>query len=432
MIRRCCCGNTPCEISDCTSVRSHCCSVGLQPFEIAVTASMRPTTCSEYTATYHQCTAENCSSWGTVDCGGCSPCDPTGSAPGANGRTCPCKDSDCAKPAGRQIPILNCNKVEAGTLDECRYSHLDYWYMTFDPGGNAACDLPTTPPCPWLGSVSCAYSLVHVPAGSSRVQCRTISGSGGLLVDRLYACDGEGNTALPVPLCKNPLRYGWPIDCDFAPPLPEGCACICDCDGGTLGTFELFFQSLNTCEVSSAYATLTFAAPCGNTPGTILCGHGCDTCAASYLGLFIQMTSRKKAVGVYGDPNFVEAEPPYDALCESLGITNSVPPGSECDAGSQFDPNLCADKCCECSRQWYVVLRKYRTAADGNLCTMAKGKYEIVGTSLCGSGGPHYPCNTAGIGGVPPCIDGLPACADPGAWASYFDKLGLNLEVEIL
>lgn len=428
MIRRCCCGQTPCEISNCTTVQADCCTTGLRPFSIAVTASMRPTTCSNYTTEIHQCTAPNCTGWGTVDCGGCSPCDPTGSAPGANGRTCPCKDNDCAKPAGRQLPITQCDKGVAGTQDECRYGHLDYWYMTFDPGGNGPCESPATAPCPWLGSVSCAYSLVHVPAGYSRVQCASVEGSGGLDVDRVYSCTGTGNTALPVPNCETPTIYGWPIDCVVPPPTE--CACVCECTIGTFGTFELKYEANQGCAYTSAFATLTFAVPCGNTPGVILCGHGCDDCATSYIGLYIQMTSVTKAVGVYGDLNFIEATEPYDTYCESIGISNPGVPTSDCDADSEFDPSLCADKCCECTRGWYVVMRKRRTAADGNLCTMAKGKYEIVGTSVCGDGVPYYACGP-GEEGDTPCIDGLTACADPGAWANYFEKLGLKLEVEI-
>ena len=390
---------------------------------------MSATTCSSYTTDIHQCVAPNCTGWGSVPCGGCSPCDPTGTAAGANGRTCPCKDNTCIKPAGRQIPINSCSKGIAGTKDECRYGHNDYWYMTFDPVGGGPCDVSTTPPCPWLGSVTCAYSLVHVPAGYGTTQCEDVSGSAGINVARLYSCEGIESTSLPIQNCSTPVMYGWPIDC--VTPVNPGCECVCECSVGTLGSFELNYTAVGGCAYTQAFATITFAVPCGNTPGIILCGYGCDDCASSYLGLYIQMTSVKKAVGLYGSPNFIEATPPYEPLCESLGISNPPTATNDCDAGSEFDPNLCADKCCECVRGWYVVLRKRRTAADGNLCTMAKGKYEIVGTARCGDGGPYYACNGTGLEGETPCIDGLSACADPGAWANYFSKLGLKLEVEI-
>lgn len=429
MIRRCCCGPTPCENSDCTSVQADCCSTGLRPFKLLINAEMRPTTCSTYSNTVHQCTAPNCTSWGEVDCGGCSPCDPTGSAPGANGRKCPCKDRQCSKPAGRQIPIQSCAKGIPGTLDECRYGHLDYWYMTFDPMGNGPCDVPETPLCPWLGSVTCAYDLVHVPAGYGVSQCGELTASGDLQVDTIYSCTGPGSNPMPVPNCNTPVLYGWPVDCPFVP--PEDCQCVCDCTIGTLGAVTLAETVLEGCASTSATAFLTFAAPCGNSPGNILCGYGCDDCASSYIGLVINFTSVTKAVGVYGDQNYIEAEPPYDVVCESLGISNPPSPTPDCDAGGDFLPALCNDKCCECVRGWYVVMRRRRAASDGNLCTMAKGRYEIVGTALCGGGIAHYPCNQTGLEGETPCIDGLDACADPGAWEDYFAKLGLKLIVEI-
>ena len=431
MIGRCCCGQSPCEISDCTSVNADCCSVGLQPFTLSVYAEMRATTCSTYAVGFHQCDAPNCSSWGTVPCGGCSPCDPDGTAPGANGRTCPCKDSTCQKPAGRQIPVQTCEKGKAGILDECRYAHNDFWYVTFDPLGNPPCDVPVDPPCPWLGSVSCGFHLVHVPAGYGVVQCREVTGSEKMTVDTMSPCDSSGSIALPTPMCDTPTIYGWPIDCEFAPPLPEGCQCVCECNVGVFPAMELRDEVNEGCNSTYAFARLMFAVPCGNTTGTILCGHGCDTCAASYIGVYVQMSSVFKAVGVVGDPFLGEASPPYDDLCEGLGISNNVPPGSECDAGSEFNSSLCNDKCCECVRGWYVVMRKYREASDGNLCTMAKGRYEIVGTTLCGDGVPHWACGTFGSGGEVPCIDGLSACSSPAAWDDYFSKLGLKLEVEI-
>lgn len=352
------------------------------------------------------------------------PCDPNGTLPGANGRTCPCKTSSCAKPAGRQIPIANCVQTAADTVDECRYGHLDFWYMTFDPGGNAPCQTQTTPPCPWVGTANCAFRLEHVPAGFSKVPCDGVTASGVIPVDRIFPCNSTSSATLPVPSCDTPTIYGWPIDC--AVPVPSECACVCSCNVGTLGTYDLVNEIGEGCQSKGVIVTVAFAVPCGNIPGVILCGYGCDDCASSYLGLQITMSTAKNVKGVYGDQNFIYPDPP-DPYCSSL-VSDPPVPSPNCDAYSQIDSALCLDKCCECLRTWYVVMRKRRTPADGNTCRMAKGKYEIVGSAPCGGGPPYYPCGT----GTFPCIESMPSCGDPAAWAAYFANLGLKLEVEIV
>lgn len=420
MISRCCCDSVPCQGENCDQVHADCCTTGLRPFILNVSASMNATTCSRLETDIHQCTAPNCTSWGSIWCNGCQPC----LGPGTG---CPCPDQECQKPAGRQLPITTCTKGTAGAIEKCRYGHLDFWYELFDPGGNGPCDVPTGNPNCYPGA-TCRWGIVHVPAGYNEVQCVSVSATAALDIDRIYNCDSIGNMALPVPNCDGPRIYGWPLDC-IVPP-PEGCECVCSCEIGSFGTYEIANEVIEGCNTKAASVTVTFAVPCADQAGVTLCGYGCDDCPSSYIGLFVQMTTSRSVEGVYGDPEFFEQTEDLDLVCQSIGIQNP-PEEGPCDAGSQFVSALCADKCCECSRQWYVVLRRRRTQADGNLCEMSKGKYEIVGTSPCGSGRPYYACNSEGEFGETPCINAVASCSNPAAWEDYFAKLGLNIEVEI-
>lgn len=415
MKSRCCCGpSSPCETEDCELVRDNCCDVGLQPFRLQFEATMNKTTCSEYNVTMRRCEMPNCLNWLSFPCMGCN-----WPVPG-----CPPFTSICQTPAGREYPFKECTKGIAGSISQCLYGHPDYWYTLLELGGGP-CDVPTEPDgC----EGTCNEGIGTIPAGYTAVQCRGVTVATELEVNELYSCTSVDRIELPATQCEG--IYGWPIDCEF---LGNPCDCDpCTCRIGTLGTFNLMEENSEGCASRSASVLITFAVPCADTAGSVLCGFGCDDCPSSYIGLQIGMMTRT-STDTYGSESGF-AELPLETWCEANGYTNPTTPVEApdyCDANSYF-AGMCDEQCCECENSWYVVLRKRRTAADGNTCTMAKGTYEIVATSqACGNSYSVHPCGDA-TEFPTPCVDGVSACADPAAWSDYFEKMGLQLKVSVL
>lgn len=412
MKSRCCCGPaSPCETEDCELVRDDCCEVGLRPFTLQFDATMNKTTCSEYQVTTRRCDMPNCLNWLSFPCMGCN-----WPVPG-----CPPFTSTCTTPAGREYPFKDCSKGKAGSVAQCLYGHPDYWFGVYE---DAPCGLPEPDGC----NGTCNWGIQTIPAGFTAVQCRGVEVSTEIEVNELFSCTSVDRIELPVPQCAG--FYGWPIDCEL---LGNPCNCDpCTCRIGTLGAFNLMEENSEGCASRSASLLITFAVPCADTAGSVLCGFGCDDCPSSYIGLQIGMMTRTSTYNYGNLDNFGQL--PLEDWCASQGYTNPSTPVEApdyCDAGSFFTGD-CGEKCCECEASWYVVLRKRRTAADGNTCQMAKGTYEIIATSAaCGSAYPVHACGDA-IEFPTPCVDGVSECADPAAWSDYFEKMGLKLKVSVM
>jgi hypothetical protein len=434
-IRRCCCND--CGSADCSAVREDCAAVGLRPFTVWVGISMRKASCDDYIAHELFCDNENCADWGEVPCGGCTPCDPTGSLPGANGRTCPCMGGMCQKPPGRHWPWVECVGAEPLVrTDGCRYGHPDYWYLTFREPTNDPCDVPTEPPCPWLGSVSCAFDLVRVPAGYSEVPCGTLSGEiQNQTIGSLAKCNAPGSWTLPWPTEAG--HYGWPHDCDFSPPpcgvTPDN-GCMCQCVG-VFPTWLLSEEENLDCDPSGTlksvlYARINWAVPCASGSdfgGILACGDQCpcDTDQYSYVSVTFFGSSIRHQTNVVGDGELAYIDPndpeAIAALCQSLvGDTSTVPPGSSCDAGNQFTGLLCDTKCCTCQFQETVIFRKARNPAMSGYatCKMALGRYDIVGYGPCGDLN-WTSCNSK------TCAH-LLKCAPNTEWEQELQRIGLT------
>lgn len=396
--RPCCCGGD-CGTANCSSVLSDCASTGLRPFLATVGISLRKATCDKTEAVELYCENANCGSWGSYPCGGCVPCDPTGSMPGANGRTCPCKDSTCYLPVGRHVPFLECSHGDPSQLtDGCRYGHPDYWYLTFTAPGNEPCDVPTGSECDWLGSVSCAFDLERVPAGFTFVECAGISGSAqNIAVTTMANCGSPGTVGLPYP--SNYRHYGWPFDCSIAEPpcgLPPDNQCMCVCNK-IFPTWQIHSSINNGCQLENVlYARIEWAVPCaaGADKGGILsCGDQCpcDTEQYSYVAVRYFGQSHRWAPGTLGNPaySYVDPNDPTsvaNACTPLVGDPASTAPGSDCSYyGNQGGILDCYDQCCTCTYDVTIIFRKARTGmANVGQCRLTPGQYEIAGVGPCG------------------------------------------------
>jgi len=219
-------------------------------------------------------------------------------------------------------------------------------------------------------------------------------------------CDGNG---LNFPVLGGPL-YGWPLDCESAP--PTGCPCECTCKGiweevDLIGNQNEEFD----CTKSPVYLTARIAwlMPCGGPPGLsseLLCGGGCD-CASSYIAVDYHGTS------------FV-----YDQ-----GVVTTTPAMSgDCRAATCNATIACTPSCCEQSFQHRVIYRRYRDAAGMpgfNKCQMQKGIYTPVGYSICGNMGEVVDCNNSVCQRAAALCDSVKdiveALADRGIFSTYLE-----------
>ncbi len=382
---------------------SQCSTLGLLPFNIRIAGTFQPTRCDEDGYSAFACSNVECT--GTVPCGGCSPCDPNGTAPGANGRKCPCKDQDCPVPTDRQLPVQEC--LGGLVANYCDYVHADFWYLT-SCTADEPCEVETESCCPWLGSVSCALALVRYPAGAVRVTPGPLTGTWTGAAQ--YAnCAG---TVLPPPWIGGPL-FGTTesaLECASGAPCP----CACTCHGlwvpvqlqDTPGEFDC------SANPKYLYAQIVWAIPCGG-PGVgsgLLCGGGCgDSCAASYIAVRYYGTSYQ------GRNNVVLGNWGPGMVCEDMS----------CD-GQVF---TCGPVCCESQTGITIIYRLYRdatTMTPPNYCQMQKGVYEPIGVGLCGNLGQTLDCRSA------ECIQARDLCDSPGAWEKALAQLGvISSTVEI-
>lgn len=406
--RRCCCESVPCPDTNCLSVRSQCATLGLLPFTIKITGVFQPVQCQDTRYSEIACNLE-CPP-DTMLCGGCTPCDPTGSLPGANGRTCPCKTEDCDVPTDRAIPDISCKSGIVASY--CDIPHNDFWYMTSCRSIDE-CEARPSDCCDWVGVTDCAFTLVRVPAGRTRIAPGPLSGTWSG-VPQFNDCAGN---PVPYPITMaGGTMYGWPFDCST---VPQPCPCACTCTGGWDPVVlqdtatEPFDCSTNP---KILYAQIVWAIPCGGPPepgsGTdLLCGDGCDDCAASYI-----------AVNFYGttyqyDP-YVMTNGWYEGItCDDL----------PCDGSGM----TCTPYCCEKSYNLTVIFKRNRdqaSMAGANKCQMAKGEYVPVGIGPCGPYGPSYDeCD----GDV--CVDYVAQCSTPGVMNKLLEQLGAyGVAVEVL
>lgn len=359
--RRCCCEPTNCPDSNCESVRSQCQTLGLLPFTVEFGGVFQAVRCENTVYTPLDCELECDQS--SIPCGGCSPCDPLGTAPGANGRTCPCKSQSCMTPRSRTVPDIS---LKSGVIaDFCDTPHNSFWYMT-SCTANEPCEVEATACCPWLGSVSCAFALVERPAGATRQTPGPLVGS-WVGVPQPTDCQGD---AVPFPLYFNSPYWGWPVDCTSVPPPP--CSCACTCTGGwepvvlqdTVG--ESFDCTTNP---KVLYAQIVWVMPCGGvgSNGGLLCGDGCgDNCAASYI-----------AVRYYGTS--------YDH--NPYVPSNDWGPGVQCSDIACESTLNCSPSCCSKDVNVTIIYRAIRdraAMAGTNKCQMQRGEYAPIGVGPCG------------------------------------------------
>lgn len=429
-VRTCCCGGD-CPSADCTTVRSDCASVGLRPFHVNVGIAMRKATCDRYESDLIHCENDRCATWGSVPCGGCSPCNQSLVPP------CPCKTGTCYLRDGRWVPALQClYDSPVSTTETCKYGHPDYWYLTFLPTGTEPCEVPTSvyAPCASLGSVSCAFDLVYVEAGYSEVECANLSGqANGLHVTQLANCYAPGFTGLPFP--TNYAHIGWPWDCDTNPIVPCGlppensCMCVCN---KVFPTWLLGSSINKDCQLENAlYARIEWAVPCAagdDYGGIFACGDQCPCDDEEYSYVAVRYFGQSHAFGasVIGDPSYpiIDQDDPISVAnaCQPLvGDPLSTPPGSDCSAfGQAAGVFTCYDQCCTCTYDHTIIFRKSRAGMpNGTQCRLAPGAYEVAG---------YGPCGELNMGSCvnKPCAFRSQCVGSDLEWRNELERIGLQ------
>ena len=439
--RDCCCENN-CGVANCFDVRQDCYTVGLQPFSVNIGITMYMADCRNLDALEIFCDNSSCGSWGESNCGGCIPCDPLGTMPGANGRVCPCPTETCGHPPGVHLPYLVCETVNpVGNSDGCRYAHPDYWYLTWNSTGNSGCSLPTIPQCDWVGSHTCAFELVRIPAGFDFVEFEPLYGVAfNLDVDRLAKCGNvPGFHDLPWPSTDSPM-FGWPHDCEFSPPPCGGFefgGCMCTCKG-IFPTWQLRDTPNFSCDETgnfyrqTTYARINWAVPCASSNqfgGILACGDQCpcDSEQYSYVSVTFFGSTSKFASDIIGDLEYDYVDPDnqeeINARCQELvGDPNTTPSGAECSGSEQLNIGIhCQDHCCVAQYNQTIIFRRKRNPADAT-CSMAKGDYEVVGLGPCGDF-VKYGC---GLGTQAEMCAKMPKCAPRESWDEILEKHGIT------
>lgn len=432
-IKNCCCNN--CGAANCSAARLDCYNVGLRPFSVQIGITMVKASCRRISADEIFCENSSCGSWGESPCGGCVPCDPLGELPGANGRVCPCPNETCEHPPGIHYPYLTCETVDPTlNVDGCRYGHSDYWYLTWNSEGNGGCSLPTVPQCPWVGSHSCAFDLVRIPAGFTEVTCKPLTGQlFNIDVTQLAKCNEFGFWPLPWPT-EVPF-YGWPHDCEFSPPpcgaIPDsGCMCTCV---GVFPTWQLQDEPNYSCDPlgtirTTLYARINWAVACAADQefgGILACGDQCpcDTEKYSYVSITFFGTSFEYANNVIGADDFTYVNPDdlegISTLCKLLvGDPKTTPAGAECSGTPRLNIGTdCSAKCCACQYQETVILRCLRNQND-DTCKLATGDYEVVGIDQCGDM-MRFGCENK------PCAFNA-KCSPSRTWEGALESIGIT------
>jgi hypothetical protein len=453
VIRRCCCNPTPCEGNDCTAAVADCATNGLAPFKLKIGARLDFTSCDAWYTEWVRCTNENCGTWGSTPCGGCSPCDPTGSAPGAAGRTCPCLDANCEHPQYQDWPYEVCydNDSPLKNREGCRLWHPSFFYFNQTETQIDACDIFNPFPCDWLGSGTCFFSLVEVPAQFVYISCESVEAfRSDIVIDRIYNCPGDP-PVFPPPFTMLPKTsasglYGFPNGAPCLPGDPPPClptpGCYCSCNAG-YWPFEVIEETIDASEICNPQQEATdgiqfrilSAVPCADDVGAALeCGGSCE-CAESVIQIELlgyTLNGPRYMVGEPGggpigldptDPSSVEA------FCQSIyGDPAITPPDSDCTGISV--PVQCGDQCCQCQRSIVLAFKKKKSATL-NLCQMEPGVYELAGITVCDQDGTGiYGCaETPGTDA--PCIPPWARCNE-GYLRNIAELMGwTNLYLEV-
>lgn len=451
MIRRCCCNPTECEGTDCAAARADCATNGIQPFRLKIGARLDFTSCQKFEFETIQCTNPNCATWGSSLCGGCSPCDPNGTAPGAAGRTCPCRDQDCEHPQYQDWPYEFC--VDPGSplknREGCRWWNPSFWYL--EPYVNAPdeCSVATVSPCDWLGSVSCAFNLVQVPGRFQTINCESIEKfNADVLIDRISQCP-TFPPVFPIPELVFPQTsasgiYGWPngAPCVDDPPCFPLPPCYCSCNGGFF-PFKVIGQDTPTTNVCNPDGGITDGmefrilslVPCAdNLTASLECGGACE-CAESVIQIEILGYTISTPRRVFGNSGSLTPFDPTDpasieAHCHATaGDPAATPPGSDCSGTGTYVPD-CLENCCQCQRSIVLTWRRKKSSTL-NLCQMEPGVYELAGIGVCDGEQAEYGCG-ADPETDPACIPAHGRCNGDGYLRGIAELKGwTNLYLEV-
>lgn len=453
MIRRCCCNPTPCEGDDCTAAVADCATNGLAPFKLKIGARLDFTSCDAFYFEQLRCTNENCGTWGSTPCGGCTPCDPDGSVQGAAGRTCPCADQTCEHPQYIDYPWEVCydNDSPLKNREGCRYWYPSFFYFNRTETQIDACDTFNPSACPWLGTPTCFFSMVQVPAGFTTQNCESVEAfRSDIVIDRIYNCP-SGPAVFPPPFTMLPKTsgsglYGFPNGAPCPPGEPPPClptpGCYCSCNAG-YWPFEVIEETIdNTSCNPQLEATdgiqfrILSAVPCADDVGGDLeCGGSCD-CAESVIQIELlgyTLSTPRLLVGQPGQGPLTNLDPTdpavQEAFCnDAVGDPAFTPPDSDC---SGLHPSsVCIEACCQCQRSIVLAFKKKKSATL-NLCQMEPGVYELAGITVCDQDGTGiYGCaETPGTDA--PCIPPWARCNE-GYLRNIAELMGwTNLYLEV-